>query len=187
MAPRRFLRVCAVVLMGFCAQPVTALRAATHDEYQVKAVFLFNFTQFVAWPNAAFPSGSAPFVIGVLGHDPFGPVLDDVVRGESVAGRPIVVRRIHDPIEIDGAHILFIDRSADPGLVDAVSRRLGTRPTLTVTDDGATDVRDPVVQFRNVDNRIRLRINVASAQAAGLVISSKLLRPAEIVGRERVR
>jgi hypothetical protein len=38
-----------------------------------------------------------------------------------------------------------------------------------------------MVQFATENNRVRLRINVDSAKAAGLTISSKLLRPAEIV------
>ena len=75
--------------------------AAPVSEYQLKAVFLFNFAQFVEWPAAAFPRANAPFVIGVLGKDPFGASLDDVVRGESVE-RPslrhrALSRRYRDP------------------------------------------------------------------------------------------
>ena len=56
-------------------------------EYRVKAVFLFNFAQFVDWPPDAFTAPGQPFVIGVLGKDPFGPELDAVVRGETVCLR----------------------------------------------------------------------------------------------------
>ena len=52
-------------------------------EYQVKAVFLFNFAQFVDWPSKAFPEPQTPLVIGVVGEDPFGPYLDETVRGEK--------------------------------------------------------------------------------------------------------
>ena len=67
--------------------------AAAPTEYQVKAVFLFNFSQFVDWPPASFADGRSPLVIGVLGRDPFGATLDEIVRGETVNGRPLVVRR----------------------------------------------------------------------------------------------
>src|SRR6266550_1915909 len=60
-------------------------------EYQVKAVFLFNFAQFVDWPSKAFPEPQTPLVIGVLGEDPFGPYLDETVRGEKVNNRPLAV------------------------------------------------------------------------------------------------
>lgn len=158
--------------------------AATLDEYQVKAVFLFNFTQFVAWPPSAFATADSAFVIGVLGTDPFGPYLDQVVRGEQVEGHPIVVRRYANAADVDRAHILFIDRSASTQLIAPVASRFETQGTLTVSDVALPPPGDSVVRFLNANNRIRLRINVATARSSGLVISSKLLRPAEIVGRE---
>ena len=69
--------------LGLAAQTPRA------SEYQIKAVFLFNFAQFVDWPPGAFPDSTAPLVIGVLGDDPFGPYLDETVRGETVRGRPL--------------------------------------------------------------------------------------------------
>src|SRR5882762_3409674 len=59
-------------------------------ENQVKAVFLFNFAQFVEWPPEAFPEAQTPLVIGVLGEDPFGGFLDETVRDEKVNNRPLV-------------------------------------------------------------------------------------------------
>jgi hypothetical protein len=157
---------------------------ATLAEYQVKAVFLFNFTQFVGWPPSAFGAPESDFVIGVLGTDPFGSYLDDVVRGENVAGHPIVVRRYTRASDVNRAHILFIDRSATAQLVGAVTTRLEEQGTLTVSDVAPPAPGDVVVRFVNANSRIRLRINVATARSSGLVLSSKLLRPAEVVGLE---
>ena len=58
--------------------------SSTSPEYQVKAVFLFNFTQFVEWPENAFEDEQSPLIIGVLGDDPFGSYLDETVQGEKV-------------------------------------------------------------------------------------------------------
>ena len=41
--------------------------------------------------------------------------------------------------------------------------------------------RGVMIRFVAANNRIRLRINADAAKAAGLSISSKLLRPAELV------
>ena len=71
----------------------TSVQATELRDYEVKAVFLFNFAQFVDWPQSAFPEAQSPLVIGILGRDPFGAFLDDTVRGETVEGRPLVVRR----------------------------------------------------------------------------------------------
>src|SRR5665213_3758863 len=76
-----------ILAMLLCA----AARGAAPDEYQVEAVFLLHFTQFVEWPPRVFPDTNTPFVIGVLGQDPFGSALEDAVRGESVNGHPLLV------------------------------------------------------------------------------------------------
>jgi hypothetical protein len=164
---------CALLLQGAAA-------ADSPSEYQVKAVFLFNFSHFVDWPSQAFTSPAAPFVIGILGADPFGSRLDEAVRGEHIDGRPIVVRRFSKMEEIGDCQILFIDRSAAAPL-DQIIGTLGHRSILTVSEVDGAALRGVMVQFVTENNRIRLRINVESARAADLSISSKLLRLADIV------
>ncbi len=83
-------------------------------EYDLKAAFLFNFAQFVEWPASAFVSADEPFTIGVLGEDPFGAALDDVIRNERVNGRPLVVRRCRSVDDSKGCQILFISKSESP-------------------------------------------------------------------------
>ncbi len=63
-------------------------------EYEVKAAFLLNFTKFIEWPAGAFASPDSPFTICILGRDPFGRALDQIVAGESVNGRKLAVRRV---------------------------------------------------------------------------------------------
>jgi hypothetical protein len=156
--------------------------AGDPSEYQVKAVFIFNFSHFVEWPAASFTTPSDPFVIGILGSDPFGARLDEAVRNERVGAHPIVVRRLRDAGDTAGCQLLFIDRS-QAGQLAQVLAALGSRPVLTVSEiDGAAQ-RGVMVEFTTQNNRIGLRINDRAAHAGGLVISSKLLRLAEIVGK----
>lgn len=158
-----------------------AVAAPAPAEYQVKAVFLFNFTQFVDWPPQSFADPQAPFVIGVLGRDPFGSALDEAVRGETVNGRALVVQRYRSVAELKPCQILFIDRSAGPELTRTLES-LEHRGTLTVSDFDSQAPRSVIIRFLSEGKKIRLRINVDSARDAGLTISSKLLRPAEVVG-----
>jgi hypothetical protein len=167
------LAACVVLLQG-------AIAADSPSEYQVKAVFLFNFSHFVDWPDQAFKSPTEPFTIGVLGADPFGSRLDEAVRGEHIAGHALTVRRFNSIDQLDACQILFIDRSETPQL-EQILRALGHRSMLTVSEiDGAAE-RGVMVEFVTESNRIRLKINVDAAHAAGLPISSKLLRLADIV------
>ena len=155
--------------------------SAPASEYQVKAVFLFNFSQFVAWPAAAFARSDSPIVICVLGRDPFGPDLDAVVSGERVGARSLVVHRYQDVQDVKDCHILFIDRSEQDRL-PAIMQALHGRSILTVSDIDDATRRGVMINLVNESNHIRLKINVAAARESGLTISSKLLRPAEIVG-----
>jgi hypothetical protein len=153
---------------------------AAPSEYQVKAVFLYNFSRFVEWPASAFAGPDAPFVVGVFGHDPFGAELDEIVRGETAAGRPLVVRRVQTAAEAAACQILFIHQSEDKRIAEVVNA-LDHQSTLTVSDvDGAAQ-RGVMIRLVTDKGRVRLRVNVETARAAQLTISSNLLRSAEIV------
>ena len=89
--------VCGLLLL--CGGDGSA-QAGPSREYQIKAVFLFNFAQFVEWPAVAFAGSNSPLVIGILGGDPFGAYLDETVRDEKVNNRPLAIQRYHQVDEI---------------------------------------------------------------------------------------
>jgi hypothetical protein len=159
-------------------------QTAPAREYQVKAVFLFNFAQFVDWPPQAFPEAQTPLVIGVLGEDPFGAYLDETVRDEKVNNRPLAVRRYRRVEEIKTCHILFISRS-EADRLEQILARLKGRHILTVADTEGFALRGVMIRLITEKNKIRLKINLEAAKAANLTISSKLLRPAKIVAAGR--
>lgn len=144
---------------------------------QVKAVFLFNFTQFVTWPSFSFNGSNAPFVIGVLGTDPFGRYLDNVVEGEQVDGHPIVVKRYDEAKEARDCQLLFINKS-NPA---EVLKEINNQPVLTVSDADNFARKGGMIRFYVENNKIRLQINARAAKAANLSISSKLLRLANVI------
>ena len=147
-------------------------------QYQVKAVFLFNFAQFVDWPPRAFPEPQTPLIIGVLGDDPFGTYLDETVRGEKANDRPLVVQRYRRLGEIKICHVLFISRSETDRL-EPILGSLKGRPILTVGDSEDFALHGGMIQFITEKNKIRMQINLEVVKAAGLTVSSKLLRVAE--------
>jgi uncharacterized protein DUF4154 len=168
---RILIAICCVVVLTFSSAGEAQAGA---NEYQIKAAFLFNFAKFVAWPPQAFPDTSTPLVIGVLGQDPFGSYLDDIVRGERVDNRQLVVQRYHSPGEIKQCHVLFISRS-ESGRVNQIVAGLRNRNLLIVTDADGGD-GGVVIRFVNDGNRIRFKIDAQAAKAANLTISSKLMR-----------
>jgi hypothetical protein len=165
---------------------ISAQAQRKFDEREVKATFLFNFAQFVDFPAASFADTRAPFVIGILGSDPFGDVLDAVVKGETIKGRPLSVVRFRRTEDVAVCHILFVSASEAPRYSQVLAALQG-RPILTVGDaDGFTE-HGGVIRFVTDRNRIRLRINVSAARAAGVTVSSGLLRIADVVGAAEAR
>jgi YfiR/HmsC-like len=118
----------------------------------------------------------------VLGTDPLGTNLDEVARGEAVNKHPLVIARYRSVADIGDCQILFIPATEHSHLGEILAALKG-RSVLTVTDAKDAAQRGVVIALVTQDNRIRLRIDVEAAKAGNLVISSKLLRPAEIVGQ----
>ena len=177
-AARPILPWIAALCVGLSISAARA-EAPAPTEQQLKAVFLFNFTHFVAWPADAFGSPTEPFVIGVLGGDALADELDKAVHDERLDAHPLQVRRLRGIEDVRDCKILFIDRSQGADL-DRVLGRLAHTDTLTVSDlDGAAG-RGVIIQLAMQNNRIQLLVNADSAHSAGLTISSNLLRLSKV-------
>jgi uncharacterized protein DUF4154 len=135
----------------------------------VKAAYLYKFAPFVQWPPGA--AAGAPFTVCVIGDDPFGSVLDRAVSGQKVEDRPIVVRRLAAATHDSPCQIAFLGGSKGQSVRDALSV-LHAAPVLTVTDGGGAP---GVIDFAQVQGRIRFRVDDQTAAEDGLRISSKLL------------
>jgi hypothetical protein len=187
MANTRLSRIWfAVCMLMVLSGPKLPAQPAATKEYQIKAVFLFNFAQFVEWPSGAFPEAGSPVVIGVLGEDPFGVCLNETVSGERVNNRSLAVQRYRRVEEIGICHVLFIAGSETDRLEEIFTSLKG-RNILTVGDTEGFANRGGMIRFTTEKNKTRLKINLEAAKAARLTLSSKLLKPAEIVSTEKTR
>lgn len=180
--PRGWRRGALVLLLLFAGwwdggQP---LCAQASREYDLKAVFLYNLASFVDWPEAAFESPTSPFVIGVIGDDPFGRVLDEIVANEYVGKRPFEVRRFRRSDDPSRCHVLFIASSESRRMRD-VLRRVRGRPVLTVGDVPGFAEGGGMIGFATDEDHLQLFINPEATRESQLSLSSKLLEVARIV------
>ncbi len=153
---------------------------AISKEYQIKAVFLYNFAQFVEWPATAFTNATAPICIGIVGDDPFGATLEETVRNESINNRKLVVHHVQSESELQGCHLIFVSKSEKRRL-EEIFPKLNSRPVLTVGESDGFMRQGGVINFFLEDRKVRFEINPATAQQQGLRISSQLLSLAKIV------
>jgi hypothetical protein len=159
--------LCAMVLVLLSlAWPIQAQQERL--EYQVKAAFLFNFLKFVEWPAAP---NESPWVIGILGRDPFGEILDDIVRGKIVKSRTVEVRRFARSADVKDCNILFIGRSDFERMGTPVQPGL-----LTVGESPGFLKSGGVINFYLESNRVHFEIRPDVARLYGLHVSAQLLK-----------
>jgi len=171
------------LLMGAMFLTVPGVHAQQKpNEYQVKAVYLYNFGRFVAWPSHGPAATNDNFTICVLGQDPFGSALDATLAGEMIDGKSVVAKRISSPQESSSCRILFLS-SAEDGRMNKVIEALDKEAILTVSDLPEFSQRGGMIQFVREGNKVRFEVNLNAVQHAGLVLSSELLKVATTVRR----
>lgn len=155
------------------------------QEYEVKAAFLYHFAHLVDWPAPSAPG--EPFVIAVVGDDPFGGALDEMLAGKFVRGQPVRVQRFAGAAQLDGGRIriLFVAPGDDEHLRRVLSALAG-QPVLTVGESQRFAQRGGMIGFRvTAEGRVAFDINLRRAEQSGLRMSSQLLKLARIVGPAR--
>ena len=153
------------------------------SEYKLKAAFLYHFSQFVDWPPKAYADPKTPFVIGVLGNNPFGADLEQTVHGKAIGQHALTVREFHSLAEAtNNCRILFISSSEQKRLPDIITA-LGEANILTVGEADNFGEAGGIIHFVMEGTKIRFRVNEAAATHAGLKISAKLLSLASHTAR----
>ena len=149
-------------------------------EYQIKALFLFNFAKYAYWPAEAFPQAETPITIGVLGENHFGDDLAKVVEGKLVSGRKIVVLPVDNESDWGKCQILFISGSEKKRMTDILAKVKG-QAVLTVGETEQFNEQGGMIQFTKREGKVRLEVNLDAAREARVQISAKLLSVADRV------
>jgi hypothetical protein len=161
------------------AQPVSGAEPSL-TEYQVKALCLLNFTRYVEWPSDAFAETNSPIAIGVVNENKFLEALKKTVEGKCTGGHPIVIREINSDEDWARCHVLFVG-AAEKNRFGEILDRLKTKPVLTIGEADGFRKAGGVINFVNLDGKVRFKINLSAAHEARLQISSRLLSLAEDV------
>lgn len=167
------LRLLLATLLTVSSIYVSAQPRPPAAEHEVKAAYLYQFGRYVEWPSEE-PAGSS-FVICVLGKDPFGVALNEIVNGKIISGHPVATKRIFRPSEVQDCRILFVSSSEDDRL-RAILRALEGRTVLTVGEGTQFTEQGGMVGFVSADRKVRFVVNLAAAEAEQLKLSSELLR-----------
>jgi len=150
------------------------------SEYEVKAAYLVNFARFVEWPESSFARNQRVLTIGILGTDPFGPAVQDLLEGRVLGSRTLTVLRFARLDDVQPVQILFVT-GLEGAQVPQLLEKLHGAAVLTVGDKEGLARAGFVINFVLEQNRVRFEVNPAAAKQVGLKISSKLVSVAKVV------
>ena len=183
---RRPVDDCRVILVASCfavacllAAPILSAQAAAPTQDEVEAAYLYNFAKFVTWPAT---TKSDVLNVCILGKDPFGNTLDQIVAGETIDNRHLAVLRLANEHLVQPCAILFIGESESSHLERDLAA-VAQLPILTVSDIPGFMKNGGTIQFVLQENRVRFEVNLNAARKCGIVLSSQLLKVAtRVVG-----
>ena len=141
------------------------------SEYQVKAAFLYNFAKFIEWPPR---DEKGPLKIGILGDDPFGDYLKEVIQDKTIRNRLIETRHFRTVDNLEVCDILFISDSESKRTPEVINILAGV-PVLTVGEGRGFADQGGMIGLVIDDGKVRFDINAKAAKASGITVRSQLL------------
>lgn len=177
LRPILVIGICLSLALGASAQ---TLDSSDSSEYLIKAGFIYNFAKLVGWPSGAFSQPDSPIVIGILGTDPFGTIIDRILSDKKIDARRFVIKRLKWGMDLKDCDIIFIGSSEASHLEEVLHSLRGT-PVLTIGETPGFAKRGCIINLTVEDNKVRFEVNLDAAKQADLNISSRLLALAKIV------
>ena len=154
---------------------------AHESEYQIKAVFLEQFTRFIEWPKqSGTPDAIQPFTIAVIGQNPFDTLLEDIYIHRKIQDRAVNIQYFSSPDEIKDCHILFISKTNKQQLSEILSYTQN-KPILTIGDTEGFAQQGVLINFYLTEDNVKFEINEKGFHQSGLNVSYILLNLAKIV------
>jgi len=137
------------------------------NEYQVKAMFVFNFTKYVEWPESK--SGDV-FTIGIIGESEIIEPLEHIATQKKVGDKKIAVKLL-SPESEEYCNIIIVSKSR-LNKQEQVEKKYSGKGVLIISDESQ---RSAAINLVTRDNKIRFEINQSLARSGGIKISSQLL------------
>jgi hypothetical protein len=137
------------------------------NEYQVKAMFVFNFTKYVEWPEE---KSNDAFTIGIIGESEIIEPLERIATQKKVGDRKIVIKTLS--AETDEYCNIIIVSNSRLNKLEQIEKRYTGKGVLIISDESQ---RSAAINLVTRDNKIRFEINQSLAKSGGVKISSQLL------------
>lgn len=167
-----------ILLLGAVSIWAQVEKADTEKIARFKAIFIYNFIEYVTWPTA---KDTGPLVIGVIGDSDILPSLEKITSKRKIEGRQVVIRQhpvVSDSL-IDGSfssyHILFITSELTEKL-EHICEKMTGKHVLLIGDSSGFGQRGVAINFVSENGKLRFEINLKALDRAGLKMHAQLYK-----------
>jgi hypothetical protein len=164
----------ASIFFLICSAAISQASSDEAAEYQVKALFLYNFANFVEWPESAFESKEAPIRLCLYGSVPFGDFLDEV-NGTLIGDRKLSIKRTESLDEIkNGCQILFVGNDKKV-ILPTFWNKIKYHFVLSIGEEEGFASNGGIINIMRTTDQVQFEVNINNAITNGIFISSDLL------------
>ncbi|WMN12312.1 YfiR family protein [Marivirga salinae] len=145
---------------------------AQEQNYRFHKVFFYSFTKYIEWPEE---KKKGDFVIAVMGNSEITPLLKEMAEIKKVGDRSIKVVQLEQVNKGDNYHILFVPADQNQNFA-TIKSTLNNQPCLLVTESEGMARNGSMINFKDVDGKLRFEVNTKKLEGAGLKMSQELTR-----------
>lgn len=150
------------------------------DARLFKAAFIFHFAKLTSWPEGTWKNTLAPLNICTNGNDQLASDLKRL-SGKIIKNRPVSIRSLNYSRSVNDCHVLYIATSEKTHYKKIINS-IRNQPILTISElKDFTDAGGVIGLFRE-KGQTRFKIDLDNIRSTGLVLSSRLLNIAVVVG-----
>ena len=183
LAFRRVLLSALCSLLAWGAMGTGAPAAEDAKLTRFKAVFVYNFIEYVRWPDAA---ESDVISLGILGDSPVAESLREISEKRKVKGKRLEVKVFPDATTLEPCEVLFVSQDHASEL-DSLRETLEARNVLLIGETEGLAAGGVAINFVLVKEKLRFEISQAALDRAGLVAGAQLMKLAILVDKKEAK
>jgi hypothetical protein len=145
--------------------------------HEIYTMMVFNFTKYIQWPDA---DKSGDFVIGVVGNEDVYKTLSTWYHGKTKGAKTYVIKKFNNASEVSDCSVVYIDKSKS-GEFEAINSKVKGKGTLVVTDRSGLGAKGSCINFKTVEDKLRIELNQKAMETANLKVSSSLTSMAILI------
>lgn len=168
----------AAVIASVMLFHVNAIQAqstsSTQLIYNLQVHMLFKLLPYIDWVGQEDQT-EEPFVICILGDDPYGKLIDQLAKESQYKKRKIEIRRIEEIDQLQSCHVLFINPSFENDW-NEIQEKIKTWQILTISEYGNFAKLGGMVNYFINNDNLNLEINVTAVEEKEIKINSLVLQ-----------